>query len=123
MTHVVRCVPLVVGLVAALAAGCAGRVPAARQEFVDARPELSDERRVQILSGEVVTGMTEDEVLATLGEPMHRRELDDGGKPVAVWTYPGALVFRSSALATQEDQDFMAALIFADGVLREIEKR
>ena len=106
-----------------LITGCSPRLAPDRSAYLRTHPELSPERRQQILSGDLAVGMTTDEVEATLGRPLHRRTLREDGVSVQRWTYPGALAFRSSALRTRREQDFLAVLTFRGGILRRIEER
>src|SRR5690606_40801283 len=60
------------------------REQARRQAYVDAHPELPERTRELILSGGIHYGMTDEQVIASLGEPMRRNILGHGREQ---WVY------------------------------------
>src|SRR5690606_40089280 len=60
------------------------REQARRQAYVDAHPELPERTRELILSGGIHYGMTDEQVIASLGEPMKRNILGHGREQ---WVY------------------------------------
>ena len=70
--------------VQAIFAEAKAREQARRQAYVDAHPELPERTRELILSGGIHYGMTDEQVIASLGEPMRRNILGHGREQ---WVY------------------------------------
>lgn len=70
--------------VQAIFAEAEAREQARRQAYVDAHPELPERTRELILSGGIHYGMTDEQVIASLGEPMRRNILGHGREQ---WVY------------------------------------
>ena len=94
-----------------------------RAAYLAARPNIDPDRAEAISKGDVKTGMTKEEVRATVGEPLHikrsEREAPDGPVAVEIWIYPGPVV-RPSVLRSSQDSEFLIRLEFVKGVLRRI---
>jgi hypothetical protein len=88
-------------LLSLLIAGCASGNKRG-EAYVKARPDIDPETKRRILSGEVVEGMSGEEVIAALGGPGSVRRIADGTE---FWDYRAAvLVFKEGVLVNWVDK-------------------
>ena len=91
---------------------CAADMHALRREYVRANPALTNQTKNAIINGEVIKGMTRDEVAASWGRPVSiARDSDGVSPPRERWTYLKELAGYTNV---QE-------VIFVDGRAREVE--
>ena len=80
-----------------------------RQQYVKSHPELPAKMKENILAGQIVIGMTKQEVFASWGQPVDRnRIVGAGGVIVESWRYGGAyagcyLYFENEILTSWSD--------------------
>lgn len=78
---------------------------ARRKEFVNRHPEWTEQVRQAVLVGNVLEGMTTDQVLASYGKPLEiLKTPENSGRDHELWIYTTSyLTFDSGALTGQED--------------------
>jgi len=59
-----------------------------RQRYVNDTPELKSEIRKAILDGDVIEGMTKEQVYASWATPLFKGEKKENGITYEYWTYP-----------------------------------
>lgn len=76
-----------------------------RKEFANRHPEWTEEVSQAVLAGNVLEGMTTDQVLASYGKPLEiLKTLEKSGRDHELWLYTTAyLTFDSDVMTGQED--------------------
>ena len=59
-----------------------------RQRYVNDNPELKSEIKKAILRGDVIVGMTKEQVYASWATPIYKGEKKENGTTYEYWTYP-----------------------------------
>ena len=59
-----------------------------RERYVNDNPELKNEIRKAILRGDVIVGMTKEQVYASWATPIYKQEVTEKQTTYEVWTYP-----------------------------------
>lgn len=78
---------------------------ACRQEMVLRHAEWPEEIRKTVLNGEIIPGMTQDQVISSYGKPLEILQTTKGEpQDHALWIYPRAyLIFQKNKLVSSEE--------------------